>query len=136
MGDEEQDSGLYIDSDWKAEAAKEKERLAAEETAAKVKEAQDGPAPPASPFLDLVNTIAMQAMVALGGFQGPGGERLPPDPRAAKHFIDMMDVLKQKTEGNLSEEESAVLNGVAHDLRMNFVQMVGSAAPEAPPTAE
>ena len=42
----------------------------------------------------------------LGGFQGPGGERIPPNPDAAKHHIDLLDVLEQKTKGNLTDEEA------------------------------
>jgi len=136
VGEEMTDGGLYIDSDWKAEAAKEKEKLAADEVLANADGADAEGQIPGSLFLDLVNTIAMQAMVSLGGFQGPGGEQLPPNHQAAKHYIDMLGSLKEKTEGNLSDDEKRVLDGVLNELRMNFVQMIGAGAPQVPPGTE
>lgn len=89
---------LHIDDDWKASARREKEELAKE-----VESHDEGPLPEAS-FLAILNTLAMQAMVGLGGFGGPGGQQIPPNPETAKLFIDMLDVLDQKTKGNLTEE--------------------------------
>ena len=133
MTEEKTDGGLYIDSDWKEEAAKEKERLAAEE--AKQQEKAGAGGPDAAGFLDLVNMMAMQAIVALGGGQGPGGEQYPANPAAAKHCIDLLGVLGEKTKGNLTEEEQRVMDSVLYELRMQFVQAAGGAGPAAPPQA-
>ena len=122
MSDQGSDGGLHIDSDWKTEAAREKEKLA--EAEAKTASSSAG-APGVAGFPDLVNMLAMQAAIALGGYQGPGGERIPPNPAAAKHQIDLLDVLEQKTKGNLSEEEKRVLDTVLYELRMQYVQMAG-----------
>ncbi|MCH8146908.1 MAG: DUF1844 domain-containing protein [Planctomycetes bacterium] len=119
-------SRLHIDSDWKTEAAREKERLA-KETAEQP--APDGGAPGQPVFADLINMLAMQAAVALGGYKGPGGESIPSNPEAAKHHIDLLDVLDEKTKGNLSDEEKRVLDTVLYELRMQYVQIVGSARP-------
>lgn len=139
MSDQEQSPKIIVDSDWKAEAAREKERLAAQEAQEKAK-GGGGDASGASTqgFYELVNMLAMQAAIALGGYQGPGGERIPPNHEAAKHHIDLLDVLTEKTRGNLSEEEGRALQGVTHELRMQYVQMVGGGAPKPPqsPPAE
>ena len=119
MTDEQQPGGLHIDSDWKTEAAREKERLASQESA----EAKT--APGEANFVELLNLLAMQAAIALGGYQGPGGERIAPNPAAAKHQIDLLGVLEQKTAGNLSDEEKKMLDGVIYELRMQYVQAVG-----------
>ncbi len=119
---DEGSGGLHIDSDWKAEAAKEKERLAGEE---KVAEAPGAAPPGQASFLDLVNLLAMQTAIALGGYQGPGGERIPPNPAAAKHHLDLLDMLDQKTKGNLTEDEQRTLNTVLYELRMQYVQSSG-----------
>ena len=125
MSDEES-SRLHIDSDWKTEAAREKERLA-QETAAESAPAGGIPGQPV--FADLINMLAMQAAVALGGYKGPGGDAIPSNPEAAKHHIDLLDVLEEKTKGNLSDDEKRVLDTVLYELRMQYVQVVGSARP-------
>lgn len=143
MGEEPKESGLYIDSDWKREAAEEKQQLADAETEAKVKAsaASAGGAKPgeASPqetaFLELINMMAMQAAIGLGGFQGPGGEQIPPDFAAAKHHIDMLDVLADRTKGNLADIEKRALDGVLYELRMQYAQ-IATQATKAPPAPE
>ena len=131
MSDEDAGGGLHIDSDWKTEAAQEKERLVAEEK--KTAAAGAGSAAPAGSFLELVNLIAMQAAVGLGGYQGSGGDRIPPNPEAAKFHIDLLEVLQEKTKGNLSDEETKVLDSVLYELRMHFVQVTTGAAPAPNP---
>ena len=143
MGEEPNKSGLYIDSDWKKEAAQEKQQLAEAEAQAKAKagvasaagEKPEGLSPQETAFLELVNMMAMQAAIGLGGFQGPGGEQIPPDVGAAKHYIDMLDVLADRTKGNLSDIEKRSLDGVLYELRMQYAQIVAQAA-KAPPAPE
>ena len=42
-------------------------------------------------------------------------------PDLAKHYIDMLGMLEQKTKGNLTPDEAGMLDGVLHQLRMTFV---------------
>lgn len=133
MNNEESGGGLHIDSDWKTEAAREKEILAAQEQQATKGADKEGAGSPG--FVDLINVLAMQAAISLGGYRGPGGETIPANPQAAKHQIDLLDVLSQKTKGNLSDEEKRMLDGVLYELRMQFVNLAGvSAAPSPPET--
>jgi len=132
MNVSDQDSAkLHIDSDWKAEAAKEKERLSEQERKSPPPGTTAGP----PTFLELLDLIVMQVAVALGGYAGPGGERFPPNPQAAKHFIDMLEMVEQKTRGNLTDEEKRVLETVLYELRMQFVQVMGRAPAPAVPAA-
>ena len=128
MTDEAGHRGLHIDSDWKTEAAQEKERLANQE---RTPRPAAGPEPAAN-FIELVNLMAMQAAIGLGGYQGPGGERIPPNPNVAKHHIDLLEVLDKKTAGNLSEEEKRILDGVLYELRLQYVQTVSAPRGGAP----
>ena len=73
-------------------------------------------------FLELVNMVAMQAIVSIGGYQLPTGEHVPADLAMAKHQIDMLEMLEKKTSGNLIEEEKKALAGVLYELRMQYVQ--------------
>ena len=124
MTDENAGGGLHIDADWKTEAAREKDRLAEQE---RKDQSKVGAAPGTAPtsFLELVNLITMQAAVALGGVQGPGAEQIPPNPLAARHFIDLLEVLQKKTEGNLTDDEKRALDAVLYELRMQYVNAVG-----------
>lgn len=121
---------ILIDDDWKAEARREKERLAEEVKA-------PPPADASGSFLELVNLIVMQTMAAMGMLTGPGGERFPTDLVAARHFIDMLNALEAKTKGNLTAEEQALISQVLHEMRMRFVQLSGMAPAggTAPPGA-
>lgn len=112
---------IIVDDDWKAEARREKERLAQESAKSEVL--------PAPAFGELINIIAMQAMAGLGLLAGPGGERFPPNLEVAKHFIDLLQVLDDKTKGNLTPEEKTLLDNVLYDMRMTFVQAAGGGAP-------
>jgi len=118
---------LHIDDDWKSEAAADKERLAEQVESPKT---ETGPLPDAT-FIEIVQTLAMQAMVGLGGMQGPGGQAVPPNLEMAKHFVDMLDVLDKKTVGNLEAEEKTILETTLHQLRMAYVEVArgGSLGP-------
>ncbi len=72
-------------------------------------------------FLDLVMSIQMGAMVNLGMVQTGDGKRSPVNLPAAKDSIDLLEVLKEKTKGNLNEEESGLLYEGLYHLRMAYV---------------
>lgn len=79
-------------------------------------------------FLDLVMTLQMGAMVNLGMVQSPDGRRAPVNIPAAKDSIDMLEVLQNKTKGNLTEEEAGVLTEGLYHLRMAYVAAVNAVA--------
>lgn len=80
----------------------------------------NGPPPPASLML-LANTLATQAMGAMGLIADDKGEPIPANFDFARHFIDMLDVLQEKTKGNVTDEEAAFLKEALHQLRLAFV---------------
>jgi hypothetical protein len=123
MPDEEKK--IIVDSDWKAEAKREKERAAAQATQAEA-------FPPPS-LAELINLITMQAMAGMGLLAGPGGERIPPHLETAKHFIDLLQVLEDKTKGNLTPDEQKLLDQVLYEMRMTFVQVAGGGGAAARP---
>ena len=72
----------------------------------------------------LVTSIATQAMFALGVALDPAHpERTEPDFDQARHLIDTLQMLQDKTAGNRSAEEDAVLSELLHEARMAFVAM-------------
>ncbi len=116
---------IIIDSDWKAEAQREKERLASE--AAEAGSAAGPAGLPQPDFAGLVNVLAMQALVSLGGMRGPGGQPYPANPEIAKYHIDLLEVLADKTKASLTPEEKRLIDLTLYELRMRYVQVVGSA---------
>ena len=80
------------------------------------------PLPPAS-FDMLVLSLAMQAQMELGGGMKPEGQ--PPNLDIARHTIDLLAMLQEKTKGNLSMEENRMLENTLTELRFRYVQVVG-----------
>jgi hypothetical protein len=78
-------------------------------------------APPPAGFETLVTMLFTQAMAALGQFPGPEGQVGEVNKPLAKYFIDTVDLLGEKTQGNLSEAESQILAQSLHAMRMAYV---------------
>ena len=119
-----QESKIIVDSDWKSRVETEKEKLKHQEHEQPARE-EYGEMPPAS-FPMLVSTLATQALVALGQLPDPFSGQPELNLPVAKHFIDTLSVLEQKTNGNLTEDETAMLTDVLHQLRMAFVGLQGA----------
>jgi hypothetical protein len=77
--------------------------------------------PPPSLSL-LVASLGSQGLVALGQIPNPLDGKTEVRLDLAKHAIEMLAILEQKTKGNLAADETAMLEGVLHQLRMAFVE--------------
>ena len=126
--EKEQEKKIIVDEDWKQEAQKEKEILAAQEEAEKKdkqpEEKPRGPMPEGN-LAALISMLATQALFALGLLQVKGQEERKPDLELAKYNIDMLQVLDEKTKGNLTKEEETVLANTLDELRMGYVKVAG-----------
>jgi hypothetical protein len=80
------------------------------------------PLPPAS-FDFLVFSLRAQAEMQLGLMHFGEEEKPKPNLDLARHTIDMLAVLQQKTKGNLSLEEQRSLENSLTELRFRFVQV-------------
>jgi hypothetical protein len=135
----EEQPSLHIDTDWKKQAQEEKRRLAEEEqkkaAAAPATAAPKGAArapgqeglrqartmPPAS-FAALVNTLVTQALFYLGDL-APQGTEPTVNLDMAKHQVDTLSILEDKTKGNLTEEEQKLLDTALYESRMRYVNV-------------
>ena len=80
------------------------------------------PLPPAS-FSLLALSLRMQAEMQLGLIHyGEEKDRPEPDLEAARHAIDLLGVLQEKTKGNLTIEEQRLLENSLTELRFRYVQ--------------
>jgi hypothetical protein len=75
-------------------------------------------------FYDLVAVLAEPVALYLGDVPLPDGQSAENLEMARLH-IDLLDVLRQKTAGNLGAQESAVLEDVLYRLRLRYVQKRG-----------
>jgi hypothetical protein len=75
--------------------------------------------PPTLAFL--ITTLGTQAMVALGEVPNPLNGKMERLPNQAKHFIDTLAMLEEKTAGNRTPEDSALLTSLLHQLRIAYV---------------
>jgi hypothetical protein len=119
---------IIVDEDWKAEAQKEKEILAAQEEAEKEKkeEVKQGREPlPEGNFAALVSMLTTQSLFAMGLLHVKGQEEKEPDLEMAKYNIDILETIQEKTKGNLTPEEETVLSNTLNELRMGYVKVAG-----------
>jgi hypothetical protein len=141
---------LHIDTDWKRQAQEEKKRLAEEEAKKKSAEAVASPATaasvgvgpaapgaasaagrgrgargeplPAASFIGLVQSLVTQVLYYLGDLAARGSEPAV-NLDMAKHQIDLLGIMEEKTRGNLSEEEKTMLDSALYETRMRYVSV-------------
>jgi hypothetical protein len=114
---------LYVDEDWKSQVEAEKAAAAETQQAAPAEEKMPSePLPPPS-LTFLASTLYLQGAVAMGLLPNPLSDKAEVKLDLAKHAIDMLAMLQQKTEGNRTPEESEELEAMLHQLRMAFVSI-------------
>lgn len=139
MSDEKK---LHVDEDWKTQVDREKEQLREQNESSPTssatspastanssnasKKSVDASAnnrdlPPAS-LIILISSLATQAMASMGQLPNPDGNAPPVDLPFARHFIDLIGVIEDKTRNNLTAEEASFLNNTLLHLRMLFVE--------------
>ncbi len=73
-------------------------------------------------FATFILSLNTSALVHLGELPEPGKEKPECDLELARHAIDTIAMLKEKTKGNLTQEETALIDNILFDLRMKFVK--------------
>jgi len=103
------------------EKPKEAAKKAEKKEGAKREEAQRSPLPEVN-FNSLIFSLSSSALLHLGEIADPQTGEKRRDLPLAKHTIDMIGMLKEKTKGNLEEEERRFLEGILTDLRWRYVK--------------
>ena len=73
-------------------------------------------------LLSIIFMFQAAAIQALGEIPNPLSGKTEKDLLQAKYSIDILALLKEKTKGNLEEEEAKILDEVLYGLRMRFIQ--------------
>jgi hypothetical protein len=79
-------------------------------------------------FENLIRSLGQNAAMLLGGYADPRTGQPVLDLEGAREMIDMLDVLREKTRGNLAAEEDSLLLDVLGNLKLAFMEMAKAAA--------
>jgi hypothetical protein len=75
-------------------------------------------------FSTLVLSLGTTALYQMGAVEGPDkGAVVPADPLIAQQTIDTLEMLREKTRGNLDEEERKLVDAMLYELKMRFVEV-------------
>ena len=77
--------------------------------------------PEGMPFSAFVLSLSTMALAALGQVDDPAFMDVPHEPEIARNNIDILLMLRDKTRGNLSEDEEKLLSSVIYDLQMHYL---------------
>ena len=75
-------------------------------------------------FSTFVLGLSTQALLHLGEIPDPMSRAVHRDLGAAKHVIDILAILREKTRSNLEPDEEQLLDSMLYDLRMRYVELV------------
>ena len=73
-------------------------------------------------FVQLLFVFHQNAMQGMGKIKNPLTDKIERNLEQAKHSIEMMEMMKEKTRGNIAEEVSKMLDGFLTELRLNYVE--------------
>ncbi|MBN1662692.1 MAG: DUF1844 domain-containing protein [Deltaproteobacteria bacterium] len=83
--------------------------------------AHDGNYPPVN-FANFVLSLSTTAMYHFGDFPDPESNKAEINLPAAKQTIDIIGMIKEKTAGNLDDNEKNLIEGILYELRLRYVK--------------
>jgi len=83
---------------------------------------------PAIDFATFVLSLSHSALVHLGDAPDPSGGTVTANPTLARQTIDLLQLLQEKTTGNLTGEEERLLDQILYDLKMRYVEVTSRSA--------
>src|SRR5688572_22852299 len=113
------------DADGEKPGVKSEERRADHAASPEMEEDEEIPGAddPAS-FVNFLSTLATNAAASLGAVPHPATGQRSLDLETGKYWLDVLGMLRDKTNGNLHPQESRLLDGLLADLRMQYVTVV------------
>jgi len=85
-------------------------------------------------FKTIIQMFQVEGMVALGKMLNPATNELTKNLEHARYVIDVLDILQEKTKGNLESDDQRFLDQTLSTLRLNYLEEAGN--PSAPPNGE
>jgi len=78
---------------------------------------------PALDFSAFILSLSTSALMNLGLVENPVTKKTEKEPEVAKQTIELIALLREKTNGNLTEEEAKLMDEVLHELRLWYVKL-------------
>ncbi len=75
-------------------------------------------------FEIFINSLSLQTMIALGLIESPITKKVEKNLKQSKFLIDTLDMIKEKTEGNLNLEEKELLESALTNLKLNYLKVL------------
>jgi len=75
-------------------------------------------------FQQLLMSFQMQGMITMGKIMNPATQKIEKNLLIAQSTIDTLEALKEKTKGNLNDEEQKLIDRIIYDLKMNYADEV------------
>lgn len=79
---------------------------------------------PAPDFSSFIFSISTTVLMDLGEIEHPIDKEKKVNIKMAKHSIDVLDMIKDKTKGNLSEQEAALIENIVTDLKLRYCNKI------------
>ena len=122
-----------VDESWKEQMERERQQPASPSSAAPQQPPKQKPQKPRkeeqTPFSVFLSSLSMQVLMALGEMPHPATGLVQEEPEQARYLIDVLGLLQEKTQGNLTQEEAGLLEGLLYELRMKYVEKTQGGAP-------
>ncbi len=84
-------------------------------------QAEGEPVYPEVTFSAFIMSLASSALVGLGEVPDPGSGKIARDLILARHNIDLLEMLRQKTKGCVNDDEASLLESLLCELRLKYV---------------
>jgi len=83
---------------------------------------KDIPKIPEASFSLFMSSLVTQALISLGEVENPFSKKSDQNLDQAKFTIDTLEIIREKTKGNLNEDETKLLDTALYDLRMRYIE--------------
>jgi hypothetical protein len=116
-----------IDESWKNSVEKEKVHIFGQDDPKDEQAPAEQGGEEEAPQLDFANYVAslgFQALVFMGEIPNPITNEIQKNLPQSKFLIDTLLLLREKTKGNLTEQEDRLLNGSIYELQVKFVEVL------------
>jgi len=87
-------------------------------------------------FIQLLKNFEIVAWQSLGKIKNPSTDKIERNLDQARYAIDMLEMLREKTENNVSEDEKRFMDSLVRDLQLNYVDESAKPEPEAEEKSE
>jgi len=81
-------------------------------------------------FTNFINGLGLECLIGLGKLENPLTKKKEPNLQQARYIIDTLDMIKEKTAGNLNQDEQRAIDELTAYLKMLYVESQGAKSSE------